>query len=120
MENKSHGPNSFVIGVAVGVLLTLLFTTKKGRRILATLTDEGLNRFTELEKAMRSVQKDAAQAVDTYSDEEMDDEMEPTGSEHDVSSVDAHQASEHMNNNGATKKTHSIGRRFFRGTRKHL
>jgi hypothetical protein len=101
MEQKSHGSNSFVLGVVVGVVLTLLFTTKKGRRVLATLTDEGLSRFSDLEKAMKSMQEETAQEL-LDEDEEI------------IASSEAPE--EH--HNGASKKTHSIGRRFFRGTHK--
>lgn len=52
MDNKekhhsSH--NGFLFGVLLGVAITLLFTTKKGRRILKSLTDEGLEKVNQWE-----------------------------------------------------------------------
>lgn len=41
--------NGFLFGIIVGVALTLLFTTKKGRRILRSLTEEGLDKVNKWE-----------------------------------------------------------------------
>ncbi len=41
MREKNNPGSSFFAGFVMGVLVTLLFTTKKGRKILKTLTDEG-------------------------------------------------------------------------------
>ena len=50
MDHKNNNSNSgFLFGVLIGVLLTLLFTTKKGRKILKTITDEGIDKITNLE-----------------------------------------------------------------------
>lgn len=50
MDHKNnHAGGGFLFGLLVGIALTLLFTTKKGRKILKTLTDEGLDRMSSLE-----------------------------------------------------------------------
>lgn len=51
MDNKhAHGGgNGFLFGVLIGILIALLFTTKKGRKILKSLTEEGMDKFTSLE-----------------------------------------------------------------------
>lgn len=51
-HNEHHGGNGFLIGVIVGVILTLLFTTAKGRKIFRMLSDEGLDKFADLEKLL--------------------------------------------------------------------
>lgn len=47
--HTSHG-NGFLLGVFVGALLVFLFVTKKGRRILKELSENGWEAFENLEK----------------------------------------------------------------------
>lgn len=68
-QQQSHG-NGFVLGVIVGVLIALLFTTKRGREILKEITDKGIKKWSELEKTMKEMEKSQM-----YEDE-MDDESE--------------------------------------------
>lgn len=46
MEREQKGHNNFLLGLIVGSVLTLLFTTKKGRKILKTIVDEGLDKYS--------------------------------------------------------------------------
>lgn len=48
MREKNSSGSSFFAGFVMGVLVTLLFTTKKGRKILKTLTEEGRQAFEEM------------------------------------------------------------------------
>jgi hypothetical protein len=50
-KEESHAKfgNGFVWGMAVGALLVLLFTTKKGRRILKVLSEEGFEKMKHWE-----------------------------------------------------------------------
>lgn len=51
MEHKQHhGNGGFLLGILIGVAITLLFTTKRGRRVLKTLTDEGMDKIGSLEE----------------------------------------------------------------------
>lgn len=65
--------NGFVLGLVVGVLITLLFTTKKGRQILQTLTEEGMNKFNEVEDIIKAMEEDG-EIVNP--EEEMDEPLE--------------------------------------------
>lgn len=47
-NNNNHG-NGFLLGLMLGGVLTLLFTTKKGREIVREMTDKGLEKFSELQ-----------------------------------------------------------------------
>lgn len=67
-KGSGGGINGFLLGVIVGVVVTLLFTTKKGRHIIKTLTDEGMNKFSELEELMQDMKE--------Y-DEEEEGEVDP-------------------------------------------
>ncbi len=52
MENHDKSDNSgngFLIGIILGSVVTLLFTTKKGREIVKDLTEKGLERLSELQ-----------------------------------------------------------------------
>lgn len=48
-RRQSGSSNGFLFGVIVGVVLTLLLSTKKGRKMLRTLTEEGLDKVSTLE-----------------------------------------------------------------------
>ena len=65
-ENHNHNGsgNGFLLGVIVGVLLTLLFTTKRGRTILKDVMEKGVQKFADLETLMKETE------------EEMEDEFE--------------------------------------------
>lgn len=61
MEHKQHQSgslNGFLLGVAVGVLVALLFTTKKGRHILKTFTEEGLDKVSLLEGLLSETEEE--------------------------------------------------------------
>lgn len=66
-NNQYNGlGNGFLLGVIVGAILTLLFTTKKGREILKELLEKGVEKFSNLEDLMR----------DTYVSDLVDDDFE--------------------------------------------
>jgi gas vesicle protein len=58
-QRQQHQENAngsgFFLGVIVGVLLTLLFTTKRGREILHDLTEKGFQKFSDLEKISKEM-----------------------------------------------------------------
>jgi len=66
-QHQNNG-NGFLFGVIVGVLVTLLFTTKRGREILKEVTDKGIKKWSELEKLSKEMQEE------TFGEDEMDDE----------------------------------------------
>lgn len=52
-HNHHHPPsNGFLMGVIVGGIATLLFTTKKGREIVKDLADKGFDKLSEFEKSI--------------------------------------------------------------------
>lgn len=56
MENKNrvnNSSNGFWLGLVLGVVLTLLFTTKKGRAILNVLLDKGMQKISDLEERIK-------------------------------------------------------------------
>ncbi len=52
-NNHSGGGNGFLAGLIIGGVVTLLFTTKRGREIVKELTEKGLDKFTELEDSLK-------------------------------------------------------------------
>ncbi len=58
MENKKNNHdesgNGFLLGTVIGSIATLLFTTKKGREIIKELTEKGIEKFSELEEALKT------------------------------------------------------------------
>lgn len=71
MDSKRHGGNLnvFVFGVLVGVAATLLLTTKKGRKLLKVLTDEGVDRLSQLENMVKDIELEEDED-EYYADEE--------------------------------------------------
>lgn len=61
MERRTSGGslNTFVMGILVGVALTLLLTTKKGRKLLKLLTEEGADRISKWEDMLQKAQEEA-------------------------------------------------------------
>ena len=61
-KNQQSGGNGggFLLGVIVGVLITLLFTTKRGREIFKDVLEHGVEKFSNLEDLMREVQEKEA------------------------------------------------------------
>jgi hypothetical protein len=127
-ETEHHGGamNAFVLGVVVGVALTLLLTTKKGRRILRMFTDQGMDKIGKLEEAV--VQKKASVVPNITEDiDEMmegqdyiaaeDMKKEPTPSH--VSEAAVKHALKHTeeHKNGVEKPS-SGPRRMFKGAKK--
>lgn len=58
MENDNHNHqhangSGFLLGVIVGVLITLLFTTKRGRIIFKEILEKGVEKFSNLEELMK-------------------------------------------------------------------
>lgn len=73
MDNKKqhHGGgnfNVFIFGVLVGVAATLLLTTKRGRKLLKVITDEGLERFGKFEDIVKTMEKEAEEEA-TFTDD---------------------------------------------------
>lgn len=53
MENHDKSNNSgngFLIGLILGSVATLLFTTKKGREIVRDLTEKGVGKLSEIQE----------------------------------------------------------------------
>lgn len=119
-DHQGGSFHPFLLGVIVGVALTLLFTTKKGRKILKTLTDQGMDKIEKWEEvlykkmpATEEVEEvdEMMQAQDYEAAEELKEELSPQHvSEHAVK-----QALKADPANG--KAAHGV-RRFFKGAKK--
>lgn len=107
MEQKqTHGnwSSGFLFGLVFGVALTLLFTTKKGRRIFKALTDEGMQRVSRWEDLLERL-------PDDYTDEE--EVLAEDNAEYVVPEKPEMRHVERTN--GTTKR---VSRRFFKGVPK--
>jgi gas vesicle protein len=56
MENKNKGivNNGFTIGFVLGTALALLYATKKGRKILKAISEEGGQNIGEIKKHLKN------------------------------------------------------------------
>jgi len=120
MDNKknSAGLNLFLFGVIVGVAATLLLTTKKGRKLLKVLTDEGADRLTKFEKMVKEME---VEDEEYFSEDGSQDELDVDGddyvkeekkAEHKVEKIEVKATPSKIDEAPAAKK------RLFRGIRK--
>lgn len=58
MSSRGGFGNGLFIGIIFGVVLTLLFTTKKGRKVLQILSEEGFGKLKNLEDMIEEVDLD--------------------------------------------------------------
>ena len=102
MNNKEnhHGGNGFIFGVIVGVAIALLFTTKRGRKVLRVMTDKAEKGFKEKVSEVEEVLEEELEGNDFVANMEVEPEVTQTP---------------------APKPTHhapvakpSIGKRFFK------
>ncbi|MBA3723521.1 MAG: YtxH domain-containing protein [Candidatus Levybacteria bacterium] len=54
-KQQSNG-NGFILGLVVGIMIALLFTTKKGRAILRDVTEKGIDQLSKLENLKQQVE----------------------------------------------------------------
>ncbi|MDP3940981.1 MAG: hypothetical protein Q8Q49_01590 [bacterium] len=106
-EKQNGFGSGFVVGLLFGVVLTLLLVTKKGRKLLHTLTEEGLGNV----KGLRERLKDADIAIDE--DLYYDDLEQETSSPAPVSVKEQRsEEPKQVHNGNGVKKT---AKKFFRG-----
>lgn len=60
--NSGFG-NGVVVGMVMGAILVLLFTTKKGRQILQLLSEEGFEKVKDWEKILSELEFDQSTDV---------------------------------------------------------
>ena len=71
-ETKQHGGgNGFIFGVIVGVLVALLFTTKKGREILRDVSEKIITKLSNMEENAKQAD-DISELFDEIDTEEED------------------------------------------------
>lgn len=105
-KNPSRFMDGLLVGLILGFGLALLITTKKGRKMLKTLTDEGLDSVTELKKRLDNIE------VTLDEDDETDEEYIVEEVEEEPDSPQAAPSVKPLGNEEA-KKTSK--KRLFKG-----
>ena len=113
MEDKQqhHGGGSgFLFGIVVGAAVTLLFTTKKGREVFKTITEEGVS------KVRRKIEETKEQLGDFEDMDEAEDYIEPEEREpeKEVRHLAEGARSEPHNKEESKKEETKSPRKFFR------
>ncbi len=115
MENRNDNRgNGFLFGLIVGVAVTLLFTTKKGREILRELTDRGMEKIGDLEEKIDRKQTEFEQELE---EEEGDDYIEtlPDLKKPLAGSIEEEKSEANPSSKGQVEKPKKSPRRFFKG-----
>lgn len=121
-HEQKHGgiSNGFVLGLVLGVLITLLLTTKRGRKIIKLLTEEGMEKFSELEMLWEEAKEETPQppASMQENDEDSEELLDTSDAEEELSEK-ALEESEHMAvkkaAKSATERKPALHKRFFKG-----
>lgn len=109
-EHSNNWASGFLIGVVVGIGLALLFTTKKGRKILKVLTDEGFSRFSKWEDAMGNIPEDDEEFVEEVVGNDASSSIDPVKEEKETP-----KPLTNGNGHAAIKRISTHGRRLFKG-----
>lgn len=122
-KEKQHSgglSSGFLLGVIVGVIITLLLTTKRGKKLLKMITEEGMQKFSNLEDVFNDIEQE-------YSTQPVEKEVLPmTFLEEEEEQTDAEAASEDSDEekkpviakkHPLQKKESKVGsaKRFFKG-----
>ncbi len=67
-EQKDAGHHGFILGILVGILIALLFTTQKGRKLLKVISNEGTRKFSNLDELIALLERELGD--DTIIEEE--------------------------------------------------
>ena len=118
--SKQHGggfSNGLFVGIILGAVLVLLFTTRKGRKILRMLSDEGFDKVKDWEKIMGEIDFDPstlrqAQGSGQGDSEEMNNDYLVRPSPMPHHSPNGHVAHTHH-------RVKPTSRLHFRGVSKH-
>lgn len=76
MNNQAKGgnfSNGFLWGVVVGAAIVFLLATKKGRKILKTLTEDGLEGISDIYELFEEEKKKTKSCGDMELDEDEDE-----------------------------------------------
>lgn len=122
-KEKQHGgglSSGFLLGVIVGVIITLLLTTKRGKKLLKMITEEGMQKFSNLEDVFNDIEQEySTQPVEkevlpvTFLEDEQEAQEQETASEEDEPEPKPLIAKKHP----LQKKEAKVGtaKRFFKG-----
>ena len=119
-NNQQGGGNSFLLGAVIGTVATLLFTTKKGREIVREITEKGLEKFTELEDALKSGEQTEIIEEGDYLEPELRQIAEPEAEKVKLAKeTKKEEAPAKPHTNGSVIRTGKPSiRRFFKGSKK--
>lgn len=74
--HQGHFFNGLLVGLVLGVALSLLFTTKRGKQMVKALTAEGLDSMSELKRRLENIEF-MLDEEDVVEDEYYEEPVEP-------------------------------------------
>lgn len=114
-NHHDHPGNGFLLGLIIGGVATLLFTTKKGREIVKDFVDKSLEKYSDLEKSVERAEKDYEDVIDG------EDYLEPVEGEKLKLAKEAkseNSSHKHFSQNPHHQKGKTTYHRFFKGSKK--
>lgn len=101
-EKGSHFTTGFLLGLLLGVSITLLLVTRKGRKILKTLSDEGFENIRDWQSRLQNAQ---ATIDDDFYEEDVEE-----GTDVRSETAESTESTEKSHGNGVKKH-----KKLFRG-----
>ncbi len=89
---SGHGHATFLSGILVGILIALLFTTKRGRQLLKVISDEGIGKFNKWEDLLTLLEDQLAGSMrdeEPVMGEDLKEEVKEIKAPHSASSGQA-------------------------------
>jgi len=128
VEQKDAGHHGFILGILIGILLTLLFTTRKGRKLLKTITTEGSRKFnswddliTILESEIGDSEVDEKESVVGEDIDEEIDEAELLKKDHQMAQIEKEEKTPKIDDEEELMpETPSVSRKIEKIDTKHL
>lgn len=118
--NHNQSGTGFVLGVMVGIILTFLFVTKKGRKILDILTDEGMERLESLEEIFQVLEDEDVSSGKVNKKQEAEKKSNKPSVSEVQERTDAQPILQEEKENVSSQETYvtkikTVPRRLFRG-----
>ena len=120
-NNDNKNNNGFIFGFILGIAAALLLNTKKGRRILKTLVDQGIDRVSNWEDTIKEIieeDEDLFKADDFVPSTIIDEDKKV------IENISDRNENEIKVNTPASEPQPSIvktaTRRFFKGIKKRI
>lgn len=123
-ERERNDGSGFLLGIVIGSLATLLFTTERGKEILKDITNKSIGSWEDVEKRLQELEDSDEEAPTEYVTPEEKKEIRYLAEKEaaiistEPSDNPAEKSIVATSNHKSTEEKTITGRRWFRGMKK--